>query len=227
MAHALYFAPYTCARVPLVALREIGVPFELRVVRFMKGEHRSPEYLALNPSGKVPCLLVDGRPLTENVAILSYLARAWPEARLLPFTGDAWDDARLISELARCAAGLHPLVTRIRLPAFVCDTPGGPQRVQELASQAMRLALAPVERRLAEHEWLLGDWSILDAYVHWVWFRITGAGFDSDGFPRLADHARRIEQRPSVRLALAQEAEVQARLEAEGLAFVPPSPAAS
>lgn len=61
----LHFAPNTCARVPLVALEEIGIPFSVEVIAFMKGQHRSPEYLELNPSGKVPTLIVDGRPLTE------------------------------------------------------------------------------------------------------------------------------------------------------------------
>ena len=220
--HALYFAPSTCARVSMIALYEIGVPFETRLVRFMKGEHRSPEFLSLNPAGKVPCLLVDGRPLTENVAILTYLARTYPDAKLLPFTGEAWDDAQVLADLAGCASGLHPLVTRIRLPNFICDAPGGPERVYELATQAMRQALAPAEQRLAARPWLLGDWSILDAYLNWVWFRITGAGFDASAFPRLADHARRLETRPSVRAALACEAEGQAQLEREGLAFTPP-----
>jgi len=80
----LYAAPGTCARVPMIALEEARQDFEVRVVRFMKNEHRSPEYLALNPKGKVPLLLMDGAPLTENVAILLHLAERFPEARLLP-----------------------------------------------------------------------------------------------------------------------------------------------
>jgi glutathione S-transferase len=189
----------------------------------MKGEHRSPEYLAKNPAGKVPCLLVDDRPLAENVAIVIFLARTHPDAKLLPFTGEAWNDARILSDLAGCASGLHPLVTRIRIPNSFCDMPGGPERVYELATQAMTKAVAPTERRLATQPWMLDEWSILDAYVNWVWFRITGAGFDASAFPALADHAERHGQRPAVRAALAREAELQAQLEAEGLAFVPPS----
>src|SRR5258708_21237858 len=76
----LHFAPDTCARVPLIALEEIGCPYRIEIVAFAKGQHRSPDYLALNPQGKVPTLIVDGRPLSENVPILSWLARAFPEA---------------------------------------------------------------------------------------------------------------------------------------------------
>jgi len=221
--YVLYLAPDTCARVSMIALCEIGVPFETRVVRFMKGEHRSPEYLAINPAGKVPCLLVDGQPLAENVAILSYLAGTYPGSGLLPYTGDVWRDSQILADLVWCAAGLHPLVSRMRLPTFICDVPGGPERVYEIATQTMKQALAPAERRLASQAWMLGEWSILDAYVNWVWFRITGAGFEAAAFPRLAEHARRVEARPAVRVALAKEAEIQAELERQGLAFTPPS----
>src|SRR5258708_24586456 len=80
----LHFAPDTCARVPLIALEEIGCPYKIEIVAFAKGQHRSPEYLALNPKGKVPTLIADGRALSANVAILSWLARTFPHAGVLP-----------------------------------------------------------------------------------------------------------------------------------------------
>lgn len=221
----LCYAPGTCARVALIALEEAGVTFDARVVKFAKAEHRSPEYLALNPAGKVPCLLVDGEPLTENVAILTWLARAYPQASLLPLNGDPWHDAQLLAQLVWCASTLHPLVTRIRIPSFFCDIPGGPERVYAMGTQAMRQHIAPAERRLASQPWMLDRWSVLDAYVFWVWFRITGAGFDDGDFPNLADHYRRMHDRASVQAALAREAQGQAQLEREGAAFVlPPLP---
>jgi len=219
MKLALYFAPGTCSRVPLMALEEIGRPFETQLVTFMKGENRSPDYLALNPAGKVPTLVADGQPLTQNVAILSFLARSFPGAGLLPFTGDAIGDARLASQLSFFSADLHPIVTRVRLPQFFCDVAGGPERVREIAYAAMSLQLGPLDSRLATQPWLLGaEWSILDAYLYWVWFRITGAGFPEEKFPNVAAHAKRMEERPAVRRALAREAQAEADLEAKGLA---------
>jgi glutathione S-transferase len=220
----LYFAPGTCARVSMIALEEAGLEYETRVVRFAKRENRSPEYLTLNPAGKVPCLIVDGKPLTENVAILMWLAQTHPEAKLLPLTGEPWHDAELLSQLVWCASTLHPLVTRIRIPPVFCDVPGGPERVYQMGTEAMRLHIAPAERQLAKQPWILGEWSVLDAYIFWVWFRITGAGFDDADFPGLADHHRRMHERASVRAALEREAEGQAQLEREGAAFTPPPP---
>lgn len=213
----LFFAPGSCSRVPLIALEEIGLPFDARLVAFMKGEHKTPDYLALNPSGKVPTLVADGQPLAQNLAIQTYLARRFPEAGLLPFTGDPLVDARILARIAWFSADLHPLVTRIRLPQFASDA--APERVKEIACAAMAGQLTQAEQCLAGRPWLLGDtWSTLDAYLYWVWFRITGAGFDAAPFPGIASHAARMEERPAVRRALAREAAAQADLEARGLA---------
>ena len=215
----LYFAPGSCARVPLIALEEIGAPFDTYIVAFMKGEHRSPEYLAINPAGKVPALVVDGRALTQNCAILSYLARRFPEAALLPQPDDAFEQAQLLSKLAWFSGDLHPLVTRIRMPQMLCDLAEGPERVRAMACATMAAQLAPVEHMLSDKPWYLGDsWSILDTYLFWVWFRITGAGFDASPFPAIADHRARIEQRPSVIRALARERQAETELAERGLA---------
>src|SRR6267378_8624560 len=101
----LYFAPDTCARVPLIALEEIGHRYSLEVVAFMKGQHRSPEYLALNPKGKVPTLVVHGEALTENVAILTWLAVRFPDAHLLTDVENSFAKAHQIADLALCASG--------------------------------------------------------------------------------------------------------------------------
>ena len=223
----LYFAPGSCSRVPMIALEEIGVPFESRVVAFMAGEHRQPAYLALNPAGKVPALVADGEPVGQNLAIQYFLARSFPVAKLLPLTGDPLADARVLAQVAWFSADLHPLVTRIRLPQFACDT--APERVKELAMAAMAQQLAAVEQRLGTQMWFLSaGWSLLDAYLHWVWFRITGAGFDAAPFPNIAAHHARMAERPSVQRAVARERAGEVELEARGLGVkFPPATSAT
>ncbi len=215
----LHFAPGACSRVPLIALEEIGGPFETRLVAFMAGGHRKPEFLAKNPAGKVPVLEVGNAVLTQNCAILPFLARTFPQARLLPFTGDPLADAQLQAQLAWFSADLHPLVTRIRMPQFYCDLDGAPERVRELGCEAMAFQLRGLEAALADAPYVLGgEWSALDAYLFWVWFRITGAGFAGDRFPNLAAHHERMKQRPSVQRALAREEAALQELETAGLA---------
>jgi glutathione S-transferase len=219
MTTTLYFAPGSCARVPLIALEEIGEPFDTQLIAFMKGQHRSAEYLAVNPAGKVPALAIDNGVITQNTAILHYLARRFPDAKLLPVASNMVEEAQWIARISWFSADLHPLVTRIRMPHFLCDLPEAPVRVREMASSSMAMQLAPVEQALSNAPWFLGEqWSVLDAYLYWVWYRITGAGFDASGFPAIAAHAARMEQRPSVQRALAREESAEAELAARGLA---------
>jgi glutathione S-transferase len=215
----LYFAPDSCARVPLIALEEIGCPYHLEPVKFMAGQHRSPEYLALNPKGKVPTLVVGGRALTENVAILHWLANRFPHARLLSENADIWQKTLEISDLAYCASGLHPLVTRLRIPQFFCDTAEGAARVFAMADAAMRPQFSLIDQRLATQQWWYGeDWSIVDAYINWVWFRVSGTDFDVSEFRNFARHDLELRQRPAVIKALQVNSDVAERLAAEGLA---------
>ena len=87
----------------------------------------------------------------------------------------------------------------------------------------MREYFQLVEDRLAEGPWWYGDaWSAMDAYLYWVFWRVEGADFPVKDYPRFYDHARRMEQRPSVQRALEREDRMTAQLESEGLAFTPP-----
>ena len=218
----LYMAPGTCARVPCIALEEANVDFETVVVRFMKGEHKSPDYKKINPKGKVPALVVDGEALTENVAILSYLNRKFPSAGLLPSPSNELDALRQLADLCFCSATLHPIVTRIRMPQFFAEE-SAVRSVYDKGCAAMNEYFGLINDRLADRPWWYGDnWSVVDAYLYWIYWRCAGADYDISPFGNYSAHAERIEQRPATQRALAREAEAKAQLEAEGLMFVPP-----
>ncbi|MFK7978228.1 MAG: glutathione S-transferase family protein, partial [Halioglobus sp.] len=187
----LFYAPQSCARVPTIALEEIGEPFDIRLVRFLKGEHKSPEYKNHNPKGKVPCLLIDGESLTENVAILSYLNDRFPDARLLPPVSNALQRFQQIADLSFCAATLHPIVTRIRMPRFF-SKPEHARAVWESGCAAMKEYFNLIEQRLANDAWWYGEeWSVMDAYLYWVFWRVEGADFDVSAYPNYKGHAQR------------------------------------
>lgn len=219
----LYTAPGTCARVPCIALEEIGEEFDTVVIRFVKGEHKSPDYKKLNPKGKVPTLIIDGEPLTENVAILKFLDQRYPHARLLPRPKNELDMARQLADLCFCSATLHPIVTRIRMPQLFAAE-DAVRSVWEKSCQAMNEFFSLIDERLDGQPWWYGDgWSVMDAYLYWIYWRSAGADYDVQPYPNFADHAMRMEARPAVQRALAREADATAQLEAEGLAFNPPS----
>src|SRR5206468_1531161 len=98
MKLTLYYAPMTCALVPYVTLSEAGVAFEVINLNTRTNQHRTAEFLALNPKHKVPVLVIDGEPLTENVAIQIWIARQFPEAKLLP--ADPESEIQAISRMA-------------------------------------------------------------------------------------------------------------------------------
>src|ERR1700757_757002 len=103
----LYFSPGSSSMAVHIALHEIGIDFERRLVSLARGEQHKPEYLAVNPEAKVPILLIDGRPLTEVAAILYYLAKRFPEARLWP-VGGLEAEAQAISWMSFIASTVHP-----------------------------------------------------------------------------------------------------------------------
>jgi len=104
---ALYLAPGSSSMAPHIALNEVGAAFEVRPVSFARGGTGSPEFLAINPEGKVPVLLADGARLTEVAAILYYLARRFPEAGLMPW-GDPLAEAEAVSWMSFIASAVHP-----------------------------------------------------------------------------------------------------------------------
>src|SRR5580658_11344026 len=139
-----YFAPGSSSMAVHIALHEIGAQFDARPMSFAKRDLRTPEYLAINPEGKVPTLLIDGRKLTEVAAILFYLAKRFPAAALLP-ENDLEAEAQAISWMSFIAATLHPARTK------------GIDHVMKVWALA--------NRRLGDTEWALGRYSIVDIHL--------------------------------------------------------------
>ena len=182
----LYFAPGASSMAPHIALHEIGEPFEARPLSFRRQESRTAEYLALNPTGQVPTLVIEGRPLTEVAGILFYLARRYPMARLLP--DDLEDQARVVAWMSFIAATVHPA------------------RRQGLDHARAIYALA--DGRLGARYWAVGEaYSIADIHL----FRLFWRFFNSlkpppEEFPNLVAHYERMMHRSAVRRTLEAEA---------------------
>jgi glutathione S-transferase len=185
---ALYFAPGSGSMAIHIALHEIGVPFEGRPISFSKQEHRAPGYLAVNPEGKVPTLLIDGRPLTEVAPILFYLAKRFPEAALLP-RDDPEADAQAISWMSFIASTLHP-ARRLGI---------------EHATKVYGIA----DRRLGQKGWTLGTYSIADIHLFRLYWRLVNSLKPASGtFPNLSDHSERMMRRPAVQRTPAIESAI-------------------
>jgi len=215
MAHdlKLYHAHTACTRVTLTALETIGEPYEEHMIDFMAGESRTPEYLAISPGGKVPCLLVDGKPLTENGAILRWLHREYPDAGLFPATTNAWDEAQQLSALFWVASGWHPSVRAVKVP-FMWTT-GDHAPVRERGGELFTALLNQLDAELVDRRWWFGDdWSIVDTYLWWAYINSEFGGFDLSPWKNVARHRADNEAMPQLQRALAREQAAQHALEA-------------
>jgi len=184
----LYLSPGSSSMAPHIMLHEIGVDFESRWISFAKREQRAPEYLKLNPEGKVPTLLVDGHPLTEVAATLYYLARRFPEAGLFP-EGDLEAEAQVVSWMSFIASTIHP-ARRI-----------GVERWQEVFEIA--------EKRLALQDWAVTRYSIADIHLFRLFWRFFASLHPArETYPGLSAHYERMMARPAVRRVLEIESAV-------------------
>lgn len=195
MQITLHYSPVACSLVPYVALTEAGVEFEIEVVNFFKGEHMNPEYLRLNPKHKVPVLVVDNAPLTENVAILQWIARNFDDAQLLPA---GMDEFRAIALMSWCASGIHPTLTPNVLPQRYCDQPGTEESVKLCARRIMHENFAIAENMLDGREWFFDHFTIPDIYFFWCFRRAKQFDIDVSAYRSCNAHFDRISQRPSM-----------------------------
>jgi glutathione S-transferase len=208
---ALYYCPISCALVPYLALTEAGADFEVRVVNLRRRENLSPEYLRINPKHQVPVLAIDGEPLTENVAILLWIARHFPQARLLP-SGDM-NEFKAIALLAWCDSGIHPHLTPNMLPQRYCDMPGSEDGVRRAAHKMLQEKFQIAEDMLAGREWFLDHFTLPDALFFWCVRRAMDFKVDMAGFQNCRAHFERVSQRASTQKLLAFEARTLRELE--------------
>jgi glutathione S-transferase len=204
----LYYAPIACSLVPYVTLTEAGAAFELRPLNFRKAQHMTPDYLKLNPTHKVPVLMIDGQPLTENVAIQIWIARNFPAAKLLP--AEPMQELKAISLMAWCASGIHPHLARINSPARYCDLPGAPENLRRFAERLLLENYKIADDLLAGREYFFDHFTAADAYFFWCLRRGTQLEVPLAQFKNCMAHLARMEQRPSVQKILAYEKAVQA-----------------
>jgi glutathione S-transferase len=209
MEIVLYYALNTCALAPYVTLTEADASFEVKPLNFRKNEQRLPAYLRLNPKHKVPLLVVDGDPLTESSAIQIWIARNFPQAKLLP--SDPWQELKAISILSWCSSGIHPYLSRINSPSKVCDVAGAEQGVIQAAKSFLFESCKIAEDMLAGRKFFFDHFTAADAHFFWCLRRGAQLGAEAAEFPNCMAHFERIKKRPSVQKLFAYEKAVQAQ----------------
>ncbi|MBM3527856.1 MAG: glutathione S-transferase family protein [Alphaproteobacteria bacterium] len=204
---ALYYAPITCALAPYITLTEAGAKFEVRPLNFRKNQHNSPEYLKINPKHKVPLLIVDGKILSESIAIQTFIARTFPQAKLLP--SDPWQELQAMSIMSWCSGGIHPFLARTNSPQRVCDVPGTEDSVKKIAAANLMELFKIADDMLAGREFFFDHFTAPDAHFFWCQRRARQFELDLSGFKNIGAHFDRMLSRPSVQKVYAFEKSVQ------------------
>ena len=175
----LYFSPGSSSMAVHIALHEVGAVFETHALSLAAKDTRKPAFLAINPNGKVPTLLIDGRVLTEVAGCLFYLARTNPQANLLPVNNPE-AEAQIVSWMSFIASAIHPA------------RQAGPERAREVWLIA--------DQRLGKSEWAVGSYSIADIHLFRLYWRIRSSNeIKPAEFPNMEAHYARMMARPAVK----------------------------
>jgi glutathione S-transferase len=194
----LYFWPGSSSVVPHIALEEIGAPYRRQLVDFAQGEHKSAAYLKINPHGKVPALAVDGTVITENVAILTYLAKQFPQAQLWPRS--LVEEARCTSMMAWFGSAVHPTFGRIIRPERYVDDPVAHASLKDTARGVFWENCREINRSLAGKEWTMGtQYTVCDPYAFFLYDQGLRIKLPMHELTAYAAFSQRMLDRPAVR----------------------------
>lgn len=202
-----YYARGTCALASHIALEQAGAPYEAVRIDFKTQQQRSPEYLRLNPKGRVPALVTERGVLTETPALLQYIAQSFPQAGLAPL-----DDAFLLAKMNEfnsylCSTAHIAHAHRMRGYRWVdAENKAAIEAMQKKVPQSVGECFALIEEHMLQGPWVLGErYSTSDPYLFTLARWLEGDGVDVNRFPKVADHLRRMNDQPGVQKVLAQQ----------------------
>lgn len=200
-----YYAPGTCAFASHLALEYAGTPYEAKRLDFKQQQQRSPEYLRVNPKGRVPALVTDRGVLTETPAVLQYIAQAFPQAKLAPL-----DDAFLLAKVNEFNSYLCSTVHvnhahKGRGYRWVdAEDTVALEAMKKKVPQTMAESFGLIEEQMLKGPWVLGEqFSTSDLYLYTLTRWLEGDGVDVNRFPKVADHMRRMDAQPQAQKVVA------------------------
>ena len=201
----LYYAPHTCALASHIALEEAGAEYATVRINFADEEQRKPEYLAINPKGRVPAMVTERGILTETPAMLAFIAQSFPQARLAPL-----DDPFVFAEVQAFNSYLCSTVHvahahRMRGHRWV-DDPASIAAMQRKVPETVGACFELIERKMLRGPWVMGDiYTICDPYLFTLAQWMEKDGVDPQRFPKVSNHRQRMSERTAVRKAIAAE----------------------
>ena len=166
--YTLYFAPGACSMAAHILLEECDADYDVKELSLAKGEQHTKEYRKINPYGKVPALLVDGEVISQNVAILPYLAKQFPHLNLSP--NDPLNYVKCIEVIGWLASTVHPAFGLALHPERpVGSTETDEETLRNISSTGKKIfwnCLEEIDKRVSNQPWMMGEnYTFVDPYV--------------------------------------------------------------
>ena len=201
----LYYAPGTCALASHIALEEAGANYEAIRLNFKNDDQKKPDYLKINPKARVPALVTDRGVLTETPALLIYIAQSFPAAKLAPL-----DDPFALAKMQAFNSYLCSTVPvahahRMRGTRWTDDA-AAIESMKKKVPQSVGECFALIEREMFVGPWVMGaNYTVCDGYLFTLTQWLGSDGVDINKTPKIAEHFRRVGERPAVRKAVEDE----------------------
>jgi len=200
----LYYAPGACSMASHICLEELGLAYDTQRMNLANGDQRKPEYLALNPRGRVPTAVVDGEVLTENVGIMSYFGGGYGQGKVWP--KDTWHQAKLVSTMAWLSNTVHTTYAHLFRPERYAPDAASQEAVKAKARESYGDYLKEIDALLAGRKWTIGNhYTVADGYllVFYRWGNRQGLPVKS--MPNYTRLAKEVMGRPAVAKVMADE----------------------
>jgi glutathione S-transferase len=197
----LFYAPGTVAAASLIALCETGADFTPIRLDFANKQQTNPEYLAINPKGRVPALVTKGGILTETAAILGYIAQTNPAANLIP--DDPYQHAKVNELISYLASTVHVNHAHKMRGHRWADQQSSWDDMTAKVAQTMLESFHLIEKSLGDGPWAIrAQYNIADAHLYIVTSWLKGDGVPLSKLPNTTAHFERMNKRPAVIRAL-------------------------
>jgi glutathione S-transferase len=201
----LFYALNTCSLASHIALEEAGAAYTTVRISFAANEQRAPEYLAINPKGRVPAMVTDRGILTETPAMLAFIAQSFPQAGLAPLD-DPFAFAQIQAFNSYLCSTVHVAHAHRMRGQRWADDPAAIAEMQRKAPQSVAAAFALIEHDMLRGPWVMGEaYTICDPYLFTLAGWLEGDGVDLTLLPQVIAHRRRMSERPAVQRAIAAE----------------------
>ena len=201
----LFYAPNTCALASHIALEEARAAYTAMRVDFSRNEQRQPQYLAVNPKGRVPALVTDEGILTETPAILAFIAQSFPAAGLAPLD-DPFAFAQVQAFNSYLCSTVHVAHAHRMRGNRWADDPAAIAAMKRKVPESVGGAYDLIEHGMLKGPWVMGEtYSICDPYLFTISEWLEGDGVDLSRLPKVIAHRNRMSERTAVRKAIAEE----------------------